>query len=169
MIPALYDLVAPILAPLPLIWADQNGPKPAKPYATITVRGGDEAPVVQGEPDAAGIATTREHRLMRAEVEIYGANAFAAAQTLGLKLRLPSNLRRSYELDLGVARVRQATNLTALLDESQQYEARALLEFTFHASEAATDDVGLIEHVVIEAPCEQVISSPTAATPPPEA
>jgi hypothetical protein len=166
------DFLLPIAEPRMIIWADRNGPRPEKPYFTIKVRGTSSAKLVETPPDANGVATFREHRLIRCEVACFGKDAIALAQTLSVRMRLPSQTLRAEQCGISLASVEDVRDLTALLNASQR-EERALLEFTGYALGEVADNVGLIEHVVLECPVgggtghQHVISMPDAATPPP--
>ena len=168
-----WSLLAPILAPVPLIMADQNAPRPAKPYATLDVTNAGAARwLTELPPDAAGNARFVEHRLANVEVQFYGADAQDRASDLGMRLRLPRHVNRAVDLGLGVAVVNGATSVAVLMNENQ-YEQRGILEFTCHVGVEITDEVGLIEHTETEGEydgvggaCQHVISAP-GATPPP--
>jgi hypothetical protein len=147
-----WTLLAPIVAPAPLIHADQNGPRPPKPYATLDiVNAGAAAWLVEHEPGPAGLATFTEHRLVTVEVQFFGQGAQERASALGLRLRLPRHVDRAEALRIGIGVVGGATSLSALLDETQ-YEDRSVVEFTAHVAADVEDDVGLIEHADFEYP-----------------
>ena len=172
---ALQALLAPIFAPGPVILADQNGSRPAKPYATLAVTGADTSggSTIELPVNAAGIVAISEHQRLNVEVQCFGVGSFALAQAAGLRLRFPSHVLRAEQLNIGVSLVRRALRVPELLNQSQ-YEERGILEFTAYMVLAGTDDVGLIEHTVIvcqgpapTATHPHVISSPTATLPPP--
>lgn len=147
---ALQALLAPIVAPVPLIFANQNAPRPAKPYATLDVQ--DTRPaawLVEGEPDADGNATFREHALVNVEVQFFGTGAVERARDLGRRLRLPRHANRATALGLGIARVIAARDVPFLLNETQ-YEARGVLEFTAYHLAELTDDLGRVERVELQ-------------------
>lgn len=144
---ALQTLLAPIIAPVPLVFAQQNAPRPAKPYATLDVRNNGAAGwIIEGGPDDNGVAQFFEQRVINAEVQFFGVGAMERASDLGLRLRMPSQASRAAQLGVPIARVRGAIDATFLMNETQ-YEDRGILEFTAHHTGEMDDDVGLIEHV----------------------
>lgn len=159
---ALQALLAPIIAPVPLVHAQQNAPRPAKPYATLDVRNnGASGWLIEGGPDANGNATFLEQRVVSAEVQFFGLGAMDSASALGVKLRTPRQASRAASLGVPIARVRGALDATFLLNENQ-YEDRGILEFTAHHTGEIEDEVGLIETVVLGCPPghEHIIGAP---------
>jgi hypothetical protein len=149
-IAAIQSLLAPLVAPGPLILADQNGPRPAKPFAALAVRSTPGQPMTyQYDPDETGSAEIVQHREVVVELQTFGANAFEFAQMVGLKLLFPSHVMRAEALGLGVSRINNVLRVPELLNQSQ-YEERGVLEFTIYDSLAGNDDVGLIENVNLE-------------------
>lgn len=171
MADAFWTLLAPVMAdlgipPASLVMADQNAPRPAKPYATLDVTDAGAAPwLIELEPDEAGNARFVEHRLANVEVQFYGQGAQERAGALGMRLRLPSNVNRAVALGIGVGTVRGATGISVLLNETQR-ETRGLLEFTAHVAAELTDNIGLIERVVLDCPPghQHVIDAPVRQT-----
>lgn len=147
---ALQRLLAPILAPIPVILSRQNAPRPAKPYAALDVQdNGAAAWLVEGPSDANGNAVFTEHRRVSAEVQLFGQGAMDRGSDLGMRLRLPRHVDRAIALGVSVARVHGSTNATLLLNEDQ-YEERGIFEFTAYHAARITDDLGLIEHADLD-------------------
>lgn len=167
-----WTLLAPIVAPATLILADGNGPRPAKPYATLDVTEAGAAPwLVEGPPDANGVAAFTEHATANVEVQFYGEGAQGRAKALGQRLRLPTAVDRAAALGIGIGTVRPATSLSALLNETQR-EERSVVEFTAHVTDAVAEAVGLIEHAEVEQTdavgatvCRHTIDAPPPAAP----
>jgi hypothetical protein len=146
---ALHSLLAPIVSPWPLVMADANAPRPPKPFATLAVNAAE--PIgrqVERPVDEAGIIEVVEYRELSVEVQFFGPGCFETAQTVGLRVRLPSQVERAETLGVAVASIARATGVSALLNESQ-FEERGILEFTAYATEQVDDDVGLIEHAIL--------------------
>jgi hypothetical protein len=160
----LHALLAPIVAPGPLIFADQNGTRPAKPFSTLSVRSSTPITVVRHKPDTVGIETLDQLLRRTVEVQFFGAGSEEKAEAVALKLRYHTHVLRAETLGLGVSTIRSVTGLAELLNSSQ-FEERAILEFTVNDNVAGDDDVGLIEHVEIagDGYCQQTIDSPTAS------
>lgn len=148
-IAALQTLIAPLVAPGVLIFADQNGPRPEKPFATLSVRGTPSpAYAYEAKPDIDGIAEISQHAEYTVEVQCFGNGAFNLARMVGLKLLFPSNVMRAELLGLGVSRIINVSRVPELLNQSQ-YEERGVLEFTVYDALVSSDDVGRIESVEI--------------------
>lgn len=149
IVDAIRSLVADALSPLPVVWADQNGQRPPKPYATIVARQSDSV----GQPehrevDALGDVSVIEQRMVRCEVNVFGPSAHRIAAGLMLRLRLPSLVARADELNLGLANIGRAMNIPELM-ASSQYEERGMVEFAVYVAAIERDRVGIIEHVVV--------------------
>jgi hypothetical protein len=167
---ALLDLLIPLATPRSIILADQNGERPQKPYFTLKVRSSAGAPLIESKPNAQGAATYHEHTLLRCEVNCFGRDSADLLRRIGIRLRMPSTSDKAAGLGVSISAVDQVRDITALLQASQR-EERAMLEFNAYTVASVTDDVSLIEHVVLNCPAEgghqHVISSPAAALPPP--
>lgn len=170
MTPALMDLLIPLAMPRMIVWADQNGPRPDKPYFTLKTSSVGTAPLHAGTPDANGTATYVEHRRIRCEIGCYGKEAAALMSTLAMRLRMPAAAMEAERLGVGIGAFEAVRALSVLLNSSQR-EERAMLEFTAMLAAGASEQVGLIEHVVFTCPApdehRHVVSQPSAATPPP--
>lgn len=144
----LQEFLQPIVGQ-ELIFSEQNGPRPAKPYATLSVRSISEQPIIQHQLNGNGIISLAKLQRMIVEVEYFGLGAFSKAQILGLKLQSPSNVIRGDEFGISVSQLRGVSRVPELLNQSQ-YEERAILEFTAYIMVEGDDDVGLIEHAIIQ-------------------
>lgn len=148
VVTALQALLTPIVAPSSLILAEQNGPRPPKPYATLSVRSTALDPPIELPVDENGIAQMVAYMRVIAELQYYGLGAFQSAQIAGLKLRFRSSVALAETLGVSVNNIRTVLRVPELLNETQ-YEERGLMEFAASAFVTATDDVGLIEHAEI--------------------
>lgn len=146
---AFISLLTPLLAPNKLILSDQNGTRPAKPYATISVRTIQPDNVQESIPDDDGEVDVWQHQLNTVEVQFFGDNASELANLLSLKLNFPSTSDKAELLNVGIANVSRVIRVPELLNTSQ-YEERAILEFTAYDVLLATDNVGVIENVEFE-------------------
>ncbi len=144
----LQEFLQPIVGQ-ELIFSDQNGPRPSKPYATLLVRSIFEQNIIHHHLNANGIVSLAKLQRMIIEVQYFGLGAYSKAQILGLKLQSPSNVDRGDVFGISVSQIRGVTRVPELLNQSQ-YEERAILEFTAYIMVEGDDDVGLIEHAVIQ-------------------
>lgn len=145
----LYNFLAP-LSPAPggLIWADQNAPRPAKPYATVTVRSVDPSPPVSARVDAAGVIAMTQVIRLSVEWQFIGKNALDLARMAAFRIRSETNLDRAKELGLGILNIDSVYPVPEVLNASQ-IEERAIVEMAVLDSDAFGDNVGLIEEVEI--------------------
>lgn len=145
----LYSLLAPLSPTVGgLIWADQNGPRPEKPYATVAVRSFDPFPVVKQTVDVDGIENVSQLVRLAVEWQFIGLNALDMAKAAQLKLRTDTQANRAEVLNLGVSAVNSGTAVPTVLNTTQ-IEERAIVELIVYDSEFVLDDVGLIENVEI--------------------
>lgn len=160
---ALQALLAPIVAPGALIFSDQNGPRPPKPYATISVTNTTPISVVKVKPDVLGRMTLHQLQVRTVQVIFFGPDADERAEAASLKLHFPTHVQRAEVLGIGVLSV-QSTEMAPELLNNSQFEDRAVLEFTVNEILTIDDDVGLIEYVDFE--CfdhSHIVSSPDAS------
>jgi hypothetical protein len=159
----LLDLAEAVVQPHQVVWANQNGPRPKKPYFRLNVRSRAGAPPVIGDSDADGHFLVSEMVLLRVELECFGQSAFAKASAAASRLRFPSVSYLAQALGVGVGPVEGVRDMTALLNDSQ-YEERALLEFSAYVTASDLDNLGLIEHVLLNCPegHTHIITSPNA-------
>jgi hypothetical protein len=146
---AFISLVSSLVAPNKLILSDQNGTRPAKPYATISVRTVTPARPQQSIPDATGAIDISQQQLNNIEIQFFGDNSVELANNLSLKLRFPSTSVLADTLNVGIGRVNQVLRVPELLNASQ-FEERAILEFTAYDVLSGIDQTDLIEKVEIE-------------------
>lgn len=145
----LYDFLAPLLAPVPLIRANQDGPSPKRPFATYRVaRATDPRHAVTTTPDDDGNNLVRSHRTLGVEVQIYGAGSEAASDRLALALRAETVAQAAERLGFALATVAAAQHVPALLDNAR-WEERGVVEFTGYALAEIADTPGLIERAEV--------------------
>ena len=144
---AIYDLIT-TAATAPVIFADENGPRPAKPYIALRVNPASRLPVHRGTVDDAGVQPVSAHRSAQVELQCFGWGCMNALDALGQRLHMQAALDRAEELDLAVTAVGQLRQVPVLRDATM-YEPRAVLELTIDYTTTLADDVGVIEKVNI--------------------
>lgn len=151
---AIYDLIAPMVAPWRLVWAHQDAPRPPLPYCAIHVERTTEAEhIMLRPPEDDGLARVTVYRLHGVELNCFGRGGVGMARAVALRIKLESALMRAARLGLAVTIIRPAMSVPALLDKSR-YEERGMLEFDVSQLGDVLDDVGVIERADI--PCEVV-------------
>lgn len=143
----LWAMLQPILAE-PVIWADQNAPRPALPYATMRL---STVPRVgtphYADPDANGIQTVYAMRESVLQVQRFGTDSVGALETFTDKVLLQTNLDKFSVLKIALFSVSPVTDVALLLNDLAT-EPRASVELSIRWVSDVTDDVGLIETVV---------------------
>lgn len=147
---AVWQLISPIVAPLTLIWADQNAPRPALPYLTLRLMAATPAENdARGEVTADGEQDLDNPTSATLEVQAYGTGAENAIASLTKRLRFDQHVDRAVQLGIAIGRRIGVTNLSQLVSDSQ-FEERAMLEVALLFSGHDVDPVGLIETVEVE-------------------
>lgn len=145
-----YDLLAPLLAPVPLVRSHQDAPAKARPYATYRVtRNASPRHAVSTPPDDAGGVLLRSHRALAVEVQCYGPGSEGATDRLPDELRRETVTQHAETLGLSIAAIGPAQHVPSLLD-SARWEERGIVEFSLYALAEVADTPGLIEHVGVD-------------------
>lgn len=133
-----------------VIFANQNAPRPAKPYGTILIMSvirvgqNDE----QRETDNYGEMALVGQRQMTVSLNIYGEGAIDYMETLQQSLSKFSVLQNYFgSAPISILNKSTIQNLTYLLETD--FESRAQMDITIGYAVDYTDDVGLIEHVEV--------------------
>lgn len=154
---ALYDWAADVLANVPVIWANQNGPRPARPYVAlrvtaITPTGHDGYTEIDGEGDRELYG----HRDLSIDAQAFSAPGVNLAPTYLSALRL--SLGRQCVKDAfeaaGIAIVDALPLLDLSLLRNPEFEGRAQMPFRFRIVEAMEDTPGWVDAVAIDAEFE---------------
>lgn len=134
---------------LTVIWDDQSGIRPEKPYGTLRVISGpakvaghDEQRVRQSDNkiEVSGI------RVFTVSCNIYGANALSLMSQADAWLGHLVTLEAFRAAGLAVVRNERIQNLTRLMDTG--FESRAQMDVVFSTASVLVDDItGIIETV----------------------
>lgn len=129
---------------VPVIWADQDGMRPASPYATLRLSSLERVheDAVQS-PDTTGHAHISGSREAVLTVQVYGTRALELANRLSLSAHMPQPAMD--DLGVCIVDVRQFSDVSKLITDS--IEPRVVLDVVLRASSDVTDTVGLVEHV----------------------
>lgn len=146
---AVYDWIAPLVAPAPVVWGHQNNPRPAKPYvlAIITPSRAVGQDYVS-PPDNNGIATVLGNREFTLMLQYVGAGGYDALERVRTSLEMPTVLQSLHADDIASVRVEDMQDISALADS--RYEDRYMLDATMRVENYCTDAVGLIETVAVQ-------------------
>lgn len=144
---AIHALVSRF-AGLPVVFANENGPRPPKPYIQLRVHTAQQFPLHRGAVDDAGEQPVTAHRDASVELQCFGPGAYDALDTLAQRLRMDDALAEAEALDLAVFDIGMVSQLPVLRDAST-YEPRAILELGIRYAVTLVQSVGVIEHLTI--------------------
>ncbi|QKJ86682.1 hypothetical protein PMPD1_1732 [Paramixta manurensis] len=148
---------------IPVVRANQNGPRPKLPYASYQITacktvGSDE----YGEIDDDGVIQIKGVREGTIMVNFFGADAKEIAGDLVNCIKKISSRELMRKLKLVISNTGNVSDITALRDD-MHFETMANVELTFRYTCLYTDHVGIIETVdaastVGKEPIHQVIT-----------
>lgn len=129
-----------------VIFANQDGPIPDAPFATILITtintpGHDE----QLPTDAAGDTDFKGNRDFTLSFQVFGPNAYQYALDLAAALERPSTRELLYGYGIVYVNRENVTDLTEYLDTG--FEERAGMDIFFRVSSIHSENTGLIEKV----------------------
>lgn len=150
----IWALVSP-LAGVPVIWANQNAPRPPLPYIALHILS-HTTPQWDWitSPDADGVATIQGWRMANLEMQHFGPGGNATLGELVQRLRAPSNLDLAAASGLAIATVGPVQDIPVMRDSGSQdveYEPRSIAEIGINWVQTITDTVGVIERVIYAA------------------
>lgn len=169
---AIFELIEGAAGGVEVIFADENGPRPAAPYIAFAVRWAQASSAEIGRVGDDGLQAVRQHNDATVELQAFGAAAYDGLDELALKLRHPVYEERAEALDLAVFEIGRLQNIPVLRD-STRFEKRGVLELGVRYARSFTAPAGVIEAVegsfrvtggATDLP-EEPFSIPAAATP----
>lgn len=130
-----------------VIKANQNAPRPARPYITVLVTMTSQGEhSYEGAPDDNGNAQLENELACMVSLQAFGDNANTIMGNLRQSLEKPTVLQSLRATGLPFIRVLSGVNdLTEQV--GTQYEERAGMDLEFRAVAVVTDAVGVIESV----------------------
>lgn len=143
---AIFELIEAAAAGIPVIFANENGTRPAPPYIAMAVRWAQASRAEQGEVDEDGNALISQHNDATVELQGFGAGAYDGLDTLQLRLQHPELEERAEALGLAVFERGRLQNIP-VLREGARYEQRALLELGVRYVVASLAAVPVIESI----------------------
>jgi hypothetical protein len=144
---AIFALISRF-AGLPVVFANENGPRPPKPYIQLRVQAAQQFPLHRGAVDDAGEQPVTAHRDASVELQCFGQGAYDALDTLAQRLRMDDALAEAEALDLAVFDIGKVSQLPVLRDAST-YEPRGVLELGIRYAVTLVQSVGVIEKLTI--------------------
>lgn len=154
-----YTLISTAAAPCLVIYSDQNGKAPARPYITLSVQVGRPGPSHHGPVNNDGIRIISSHRPVSIQLQCYGADSLEILDRLQLALQREAIQELSEQLNISTLRPVRLQPVPALV-EGVTYEPRAILDLESMYTASIEDNVGVIESVEITMDTSPGESSP---------
>jgi len=131
-----------------VIYGNQSAPRPNLPYATMTLITDRVRGIERSEPDDNGIQTLRARLRWTISIQIFGDDARARASALRLHLQRLDAMQRLTDEGVSVNDDEDIQDLSQLRD--REYEISVGYDIHCQLTERASEDVGLVETVLIE-------------------
>jgi hypothetical protein len=143
---AIFELIEAAAGGMPVIFADDNGPRPEGPYIMLAVRWANVSGAEAGRVDDEGAQPVHQHDDAVVELQGFRAAAYDALDELVLKLRHPVYEDRAEALGLALFEVGRLQNVPVMRD-AVRFERRGVLELGIRYSRVHSEFVGIIESV----------------------
>lgn len=144
---ALYTWVESVEGSRPVVWADQDAPRPMGPFTSLRLNtrtkvGHDFV----GHATDEGEISVRGNREIVLEVQTFGENALSRAEALRTSLSMPT-VWGALSSTAGIAVLWEGDvqNISEL--EESRYEERGTFDVRLRVAENVTDTPGVIKHV----------------------
>ena len=145
----IYDIVQPLIDPIPLMIEFQNETPSARVYAVYRIIRSEQVGQPQwGEPDVNGVSTITHVYNLTIRFQMIGQGSQGALSDLHAKLTRPSVIDAFSDLDLDFydrGMIRDVPRLKPV-----GYEARGMFEMQYYIKVVDTDDTGYFNSVTVE-------------------
>ena len=144
---SLYAWADAVLS-VPVIFAEQGGPRPSVPYITIKVRAPTmTGPLEEAPPDSNRDQETRIYYEVPVSIQLFGSGAMDRATKLQFSLGKSADGPGYTLSQAGLSHLRTdgMDDITELVDT--EWEERVSLDLIFMHQATETDAVDTIEHV----------------------
>lgn len=131
---------------VPVIFANQNGKRPALPFATLSINTTDTFPPHRGPVGNTGKQPISVHGDGSIELQVYGVLAWDIAQETMLRLRSDATMQAAERAGLSFGQTPRLLDIPALV-EGTTYEQRAILEVPISYTMTYQDAVSTIDTV----------------------
>lgn len=142
-----YAVLQPAFGTVPVVWANQDAPRPAGLYATLRIDGAaHRLPMVTGMQDADGVRINSAHRTGNIEVQAFGPGAFDLLDTVGQVLMQDDAIARANAQDVAFGPMGDVVDEPALRD-NHQWEPRAIASLPYAYTGQTNEELSWIETV----------------------
>lgn len=150
----LYALISAI-SPIEVIYADDNGPRPNRPYMALKIRSAkvnqpsNKGPLISDDGDKGGrvVSSSRDAPF---EMQFFSEDPMRDASDLVARLQLEEAQDLASSLNVSLVSFSMAQNLPALRDNAK-YEPRAIVEGLYRFTHEIEERVHIFEQVEINA------------------
>lgn len=145
----LYTWATSIAGAVPVIFYNENSPRPALPYLTLFLNslvqiGNDYVP----RPDNVGELEIVGDREFTLQIQSYGGDPITLLENIRSSLQKETVLATLRANGIVFVQQNPITDITALLDT--EFENRASMDILFRIAQIDDDNHGLIETVEVE-------------------
>lgn len=167
MITKLYQLIREAATRLPgewvILFANQNAPRPVKPYITINVLNVDipDHVIYSAVEPAEDLyqQTISGWRIADVELQIYnGIDSLDTVNSLALILQTVALIEYQQTIDVAIGQRLFIGYVPELLNESQ-YEGRGIYQFKFMYTETYNEIISIIDTVTLGGDCTETITT----------
>jgi hypothetical protein len=130
----------------PLVFANDNGPRPAEQFSTILLTPGVPQPLQHGQVDDDGNRESFASRVVEVRIQCYGSGAWGRADAVALRVHGEAAQDASEALDIGILNVERIQDVPALIEDAR-YEERTIVDLTCHYVGSYTEWTSWIEAV----------------------
>jgi len=144
---AAYNVLAPLLPELDIIYADQNHQSPSDTYATLRVISRNEVGNVSlGPVDDNGVQTLHQVIEGTLSLMVFGGASGRHLENVRLRTKKPTSRDIMTRERFIIFATEQVINVGAVRSEIYM-EPSSTLDMRFRYTSRFTDSVGLIEHI----------------------
>jgi len=140
---AVYEWAVNNFGDYAVIWENENGTKPAKPFVSLTIKSG---PPFGGNDHVRDGNRLCGNRLLMVSVCVYSDDAIQNAMDLRTSLQLPTVIDFFDSANIGLTTAEGVNDLTQLLD-NDVWESRAQFDFGILVASEKSFDSGDIAEV----------------------
>lgn len=131
---------------VPIIFANQNGKRPNKPFCTLTVTPTGKLPVHRGNVDDTGHQKLQAASTVEVSVQFFGILAWDMAEETAMRLHSDATISAAELYGVSFEPNHRILDVPELMDGTT-YEPRCILELTAGYTMAYSDPVGIIDTV----------------------
>lgn len=126
-----------------IIYANENGTRPPKPYITQQILTGPAMDVHTGAVDDDGNAILSKHRRVSINLQCYGDGSWQIMEDMEMSLNKQAALEAAYLYNIAIGAVPGLTDITLLMDDTT-FENRTLLNVIAFYTYQTEDQLGFI-------------------------